>query len=122
MTNEVGMFKPVLPQAAQTSPTAPVERAQRPAAVGQGLERAKEAEKAEEANESIDGVVSDLNKLVRDLQRELQFSVDRESGETVIKVVDRETDEVLRQIPSDEVMRLRKRLEEAAGVIFHDSA
>lgn len=40
----------------------------------------------------------------------------------MIKVVDRETDEVVRQIPSEEVMRLRERLQEAAGVIFRDSA
>jgi flagellar protein FlaG len=40
----------------------------------------------------------------------------------VIKVIDRETDEVVRQIPSEEVVRMRKRLQEAAGVIFQDSA
>jgi len=37
-------------------------------------------------------------------------------------VVDRETDEVVRQIPSEEVVRLRQRLQEAAGAIFQDSA
>ena len=67
-------------------------------------------------------MVSDLNQLVQSLHRELQFSVDNDSGETVIKVVDRETDEVLRQIPNDEVLQLRKRLEETAGAIFQDSA
>ncbi len=67
-------------------------------------------------------MVSDLNNLVRELHRELKFSVDQDSGDTVIKVVDRETDEVVRQIPSEEVMHLRKRLQEAAGVFFQDSA
>jgi flagellar protein FlaG len=67
-------------------------------------------------------MVSNLNQLVRELHRELRFSVDKESGDTVIKVIDSETDEVVRQIPSEELMALRRRLEEAAGVIFQDSA
>jgi flagellar protein FlaG len=67
-------------------------------------------------------MVSGINELVHELQRELHFAVDGQSGETVIKVVDRETEEVVRQIPSEEVLRLRQRLEEAAGVLFDGSA
>jgi flagellar protein FlaG len=70
----------------------------------------------------LNDVVSELNSLVRELHRELHFSVDDESGDTIIKVVDRETDEVVRQIPSEDVVRLRQRLQEAAGAIFQDSA
>jgi len=81
-----------------------------------------QAREAAEEKPSLDDVVSDLNTLVRELHRELHFSVDQESGSTVIKVIDRETDEVVRQIPSEELVRLRQRLEEAAGVIFQDSA
>lgn len=70
----------------------------------------------------IDDVVGDLNNLVQEMHRELQFSVDNESGDTVIKVVDSETEQVIREIPSEEVLRMRKRLEAAAGLIFQDSA
>jgi len=87
-----------------------------------GSKPARGAADAAKEQEPLDEVVSDLNNLVRDLQRELQFSVDEDSGSTVIKVVDRETDEVVRQIPSEELMNLRKRLEKAAGVFFEDSA
>ena len=82
----------------------------------------RKTERAAQEEEPLEDVVSNLNQLVRDLHRELQFSVDEDSGDTVIKVIDSKTDEVLRQIPSEEVMRLRQRLEEAAGVIFQDSA
>ncbi len=90
----------------QTAPAAPVE----------------EAERASDEGEPLTEVVSHLNDLVRELHRELEFSVDEDSGDTVIKVIDRETEEVVRQIPSEELMRLRARLQEAAGVIFRDSA
>ena len=83
---------------------------------------ADEAKKADSEKEPLNEVVTELNNLVRDLHRELQFSIDDQSGDTVIKVVDSETDEVVRQIPSEEVVRMRQRLQEAAGVIFQDSA
>lgn len=122
MSNDFGTIKAVLPPVAQTSPTAHVRR------LGDGHQASgspaalEKTEKAGETREPLNEVVSELNNLVRDLHRELQFSVDVESGETMIKVVDSKTDEVVRQIPSEEVVRLRQRLEEAAGVIFRDSA
>ncbi len=81
----------------------------------------KDKETTQEA-EPIEDVVSNLNELVRNLQRELRFSVDTKSGDTIIKVVDRETDEVVRQIPSEEIVALRQRLEQSSGGFFDDSA
>lgn len=72
----------------------------------------------EEDKEPLENVVSDINSMVQDLRRELQFTVDDESGETVVKVIDKETDELIRQIPAQEILELRKRLEEMRGVIF----
>ena len=110
---------------AQTGPAAPAGRVEREDPVkaeAAKAEQAKANEKAAQEAEPLEDVVSNLNELVRNLQRELRFTVDEESGETVVKVIDRETDVVVRQIPSEELLRLRKRLEEATGVIFHDSA
>jgi len=122
MNNDIGTIKAVLPSAVQTSPAEPAGRAAK-------VERAKvppgaadETKPAEKEQEPLKNVVSELNNLVRELHRELQFSVDDKSGETVIKVIDRETEEVVRQIPSEEVVRMRQRLQETAGVIFQDSA
>lgn len=122
MTSDVGMFKPILPGTVQTSPTAPAGRAEKEARAKQDPNNVHEVDKTDRADDKLSSVVSGLNDLVRDLQRELRFSIDEDSGDTVIKVIDSETDEIVRQIPSEELMRLRKHLEEAAGVIFQDSA
>lgn len=58
---------------------------------------------------------------VQNLQRALQFSVDEESGETIVKVVDTETKEVIRQIPSEELLAIANRLRSTAGVLVADS-
>ena len=124
MSNDIGMLKSGFAPTERTSPTAKAEKAevaekQRQA---QQAARAEEAVSADKAQEIAEEVASGLNELVQELHRELRFSVDRESGDTVIKVIDQETDEVVRQIPSEEVVQMRKRLQEAAGVIFQDSA
>ncbi|MEE9396080.1 MAG: flagellar protein FlaG [Methylococcales bacterium] len=84
--------------------------------------KSEEPQEAAHQEESIDDVVVEMNKMAQQLHRELQFSTSEESGMIVIKVVDKETDEVIREIPSEEVQEMRKRLSEAAGMIFRDSA
>ena len=54
----------------------------------------------------IADAVSKLNDYVQNVQRNLSFSVDKDSGETVIKVYDAQTKEVIRQIPPDETLKL----------------
>lgn len=68
----------------------------------------------------LEQTVRDMNSLVQDLQRQVRFSLDDASGEMIVKVVDRATDDVIREIPSEEVLRIRRRLEEATGAIFSD--
>ena len=125
MSSDVGLTKLALPPVVRSSPAAPassVNKQDEPRESQAGAARQAEAARESTAPGALDDMVSDLNKLVRELQRELRFSIDEDSGDTVIKVIDKETDEVLRQIPSEELMALRRRLEEAAGVIFRDSA
>lgn len=121
MINDIGTIRTVLAPSPQTSPTARTG-ARETDPSGDKVQQTVVPEGAAKDPENLKEVVSDLNKLVQNLQRELQFSVDDDSGETVVKVIDRETDEVVRQIPSEEVMALKRRLEETSGVIFEDSA
>lgn len=51
------------------------------------------------------------------IDRDLHFSVDETSGLTVVKVVDPATDKVVRQIPSEEVMRVVHSLESGGGLL-----
>ena len=81
----------------------------------------EQAQKQPERDE-LEQSVRELNGLVQKLHRELRFSVDDNSGEVVVSIVDRETNEVVRQIPSEEVLQLRQRLEDSAGAIFSGKA
>jgi flagellar protein FlaG len=76
----------------------------------------------EVGSEVLQETVREMNVKVQNLRRNLQFSIDDISGRSVVKVIDAETDEVIRQIPSEEILNLAHRLtelNEEQGVIFH---
>ncbi len=62
--------------------------------------------------------MEELSDLVQSVRRELKFSVDSDSGRTVIRVIDSSTGELVRQIPPDEVLTLVGRFrEDQAGLV-----
>jgi flagellar protein FlaG len=69
----------------------------------------------------LESAVTELNSVAQNLQRDLLFSVDEKSGGTFVKVIDKETEEIVREIPSKEVREIKARLEEVAGLIFRES-
>lgn len=80
------------------------------AASGKTLPQEVDSSRSEAA--AIAETVERLTDRMQALRRELNFSVDEASGRTVITVKDSETDEVIRQIPAEEALRLAERLEE----------
>jgi flagellar protein FlaG len=61
----------------------------------------------------LDKAISRINEFVQKIQRDLQFSVDDESGKTVIKVIDSESKEVIRQIPEEVLLQVARSIEES---------
>ena len=58
------------------------------------------------------------------IRRELDFYIDEPTGQTVITVRDRETDQVIRQIPSEEILAVAERINEMqqAGLLMQGKA
>ena len=77
---------------------------------------ASKAERLQERNETqreeLDQAVSQLNDFVQNVQRDLQFEVDNEMGQTIVRVVDQQTQEVIRQIPDEVALRLAEKLQQ----------
>jgi len=72
----------------------------------------------EVSREQLDDSVRQLNDFVQSVQRDLHFSIDDMSGETIITILDSKTDEVIRQIPTEEVVALSNNIESLKGVLF----
>jgi flagellar protein FlaG len=77
-------------------------------------EESKEATQTFSFPELIDEVER-LNEATQSIQRSLEFSIDDDTAKTVITVRDRETEEVIRQIPSEELLNVSKKIREATG-------
>ncbi len=60
------------------------------------------------ASAELNAAVQQMNTYVQNIQRDLQFSIDEESGRNVVKVIDSKSKEVIRQIPSEEVLALAR--------------
>jgi flagellar protein FlaG len=81
---------------------------------------------SEVSAEQIDTAVSQLNEFVQISSRQLNFSVDEGSNKQVVKVTDAESGKIIRQIPSEEILRLSERLQDlqtevgtAVGLLFN---
>ena len=84
-----------------------------PAATGSGGNHPAQGHSAE-----LDAALSKISDYVQNVQRSLTFSVDKDSGRTIIKVVDSANNEVIRQIPSEEVLAIAKRIAEMTDKQF----
>ncbi len=64
-------------------------------------------------------LLQQINALTEDGVYSVRFENDKPSGSMVVKVVDRETNEVIRQIPPEELLDLTKRLNDLRGNIVN---
>ncbi|EAT12537.1 flagellar protein FlaG [Bermanella marisrubri] len=65
---------------------------------------------AEAKSVEVKEAVSKLNEYVQSTQRNLDFQLDDESGKTVIRVYDRQSEQLVRQIPDEVALELAKSL------------
>jgi flagellar protein FlaG len=120
----------------QTSPRPPMPQSAGTAKVpGQGSPNTDEARATKQYQETNPGgggaasleqavreSVEKLNNFIRPYVTSLQFSVDKDLGRVVVKIMDNETKEVLKQIPSEDVLALTKALGKVAGLIVRQEA
>jgi len=95
-----------------TAENAPASATEPLAQAPQSAEQQRAQDEAN--NKALEQAVSQMNTYAQNLQRSLQFRVDKDSGEMVVRVVDPKTDEVIRQIPNEEVLLIANRMRAAA--------
>lgn len=74
-----------------------------------------------DAKISVEQAVTEINEYVQSVQRDLHFSVDEDSGLTVIRVRDKESGELIRQIPEDIFLSLAQNLKDNQPIHLFDA-
>lgn len=72
--------------------------------------------------EQVDNALKNINNFFQMSKRTMQFSMNESTGKMVIEIKDEKTGEVIRQIPSEEVLQLEKKLDEVQGLLFSKKA
>jgi len=62
--------------------------------------------------------LKELEGLTRFLNRRLKFSFNEELQQVVVKIVDDETDKVIKVLPPEEIQKLHLRIRETLGILF----
>lgn len=90
---------------------------------------AKDEKVLEFPEKNVERAITDVNQFFQSEQRKLSFSVNQATKDVVIEVKDAETDEILRQIPPEFVVRLAEQLNElsneqhaSSGLLLQDKA
>jgi len=102
-----------LAAAAEAATASTVAAGNNPSPSGRSLPPPPEPVAARDLEETI----RRLNELMSARQRNLSFHVDEASGRTVITVRDAVTEQVVRQIPAEEILAVSRALE-AAGALL----
>jgi len=78
----------------------------------------KQSSETEAEAKEIKEAVDDLNEFAQSVHRQLEFSVDDESGKTVVRVIDVDTGETIRDIPPEEIRNMQKHMKEMSDRLF----
>jgi flagellar protein FlaG len=86
---------------------------------GQNNELQKQQEATQKPSvEDINNAMKDIQEKLNSLNGELKITTDDDTGIQVIKIVERHTDKLIRQIPSEAVLKIAKYLDEIAGLLY----
>lgn len=102
----------VVPGSPQVTPGAPATP--RPAAKPEAVETP--------SLQQLEQAARRIEKFVQPISSDLQFSVDEASGSQVVRVIDRATQQVIRQMPSEEMLAIASALDRLQGLLVRQQA
>lgn len=75
-----------------------------------------------QARQPVEEAVSSIKAFAQSIQRNLNFALDDSTGLVVVKVTDSISGETIRQIPSEDALRLAESLDEVRSLLFKAEA
>lgn len=68
--------------------------------------------------EKVKNALKDIENFLASSRRNLEFSTDEESGRIIVKVIASETGELIRQLPSEEALKIAHSLSDVNSLLF----
>lgn len=74
----------------------------------------------EEQTRNLEEAVDGANKFFQSLRRTLQFNLNNDYGRLLVQIKDSDSGDLIRQIPSESMLDLARRLDELSGLLFKE--
>ena len=74
------------------------------------------------SREAVAKAAEQIQTFVKEMGRNLDFSVDATTGYNVVKVINPETNEIIRQLPSEELLKIARSMESWNSVLVNQKA
>lgn len=100
---------PPAPQSYTTTPTAAAAQTSKPL-VPSAENQALPAPSQTLSNEEVERTVDEIRRHIAPVDQNLLFTIDKETGKTIVRLIDSSTKEILRQIPSEELVAIARAL------------
>ncbi|MBA3011061.1 MAG: flagellar protein FlaG [Proteobacteria bacterium] len=85
----------------------------------QQTEKSKEEQKSRFSAEEAKQLAAQMNEIMDDLQTSLGFSIREDlNNQVVVEITDRKTKELIKQIPTEEMLAIKEKMEEFSGLFF----
>lgn len=110
----------VAPQSARTD-AAQLKKAETKASENNALSVDDQSRKST-PDLSVEDAVKRIADFVAPTQSEISFSIDDVSGVQVVKIMDSQSNEVIRQFPSKEAIEIARALDKLQGLLIKDKA
>lgn len=81
-----------------------------------------ETKQREPSQKEVETATKKLQGFVDTVRNDIQFSMDQDSGRSVVKVIDKQTKDVLMQFPSEEALGIAKSLDRLQGLLIKQKA
>ena len=78
--------------------------------------------KASPAKDALQLATRQINDYLRQSASAIVFSVDQRSDRVIVRVVDPQTNQVIRQIPSEEVLAIAQSIDQMSGLLLRQTA
>lgn len=74
------------------------------------------------SDEKVKQAVNKIQDFTDKVANNLKFSIDDDTGKTIVKIIDSQTQEIIRQFPSEEAISIARTLDKVQGLLFSDKA
>ncbi|SFL23056.1 flagellar protein FlaG [Halanaerobium salsuginis] len=82
--------------------------------------REKEEYSEQELEDEVRESVKDINEIVDKVKEGLSFQIHEDTEKMMVKVVDLNTDEVIKELPPEEMLDLQARIHEMVGILIDE--